>query len=74
MTILKINHVFHSIEVLSSNKGLVKENQKLGEKLPVHGIQKKKDLKQFLIEQSNQGLKHLIHVFPCAKMLNEWYL
>ena len=30
----------------------------LGEKLPIHGSQKKMDLEEFLIEQSNQGLWH----------------
>ena len=58
MTILRINNVFRSLEVLSSNKGMLKGNKVLGEKLPVHKSQKKKDLEQFLIEQSNQGLWH----------------
>ena len=56
MTILRINNVFRSLEVLSSNRGKLKEINVLGEKLPVHGSQKKKDLEQFLIELSNQGL------------------
>ena len=74
MTILRINNIFRSIKVLSSNKGLAKRKSKLGEKLPVHEIQKKKDIEQFLIEQSNQGFWYLIHVFPCVKMFNDWYL
>ena len=53
MIILRINNVFHSIEVLSSNRGTLKGNQVIGEKLPVHESQKKKDLEQFLIEQNN---------------------
>ena len=44
MTILRINKVFSFIEALSSNKELAKKIKELGEKLPVHGIQKKKDL------------------------------
>ena len=58
MTILRINNVFCSLDVLSSNRGKLKGNQVLEEKLPVHGSQIKKDLEQFLIEQSNQGLWH----------------